>query len=241
MHRFYIEQNITGSQAFISDPEQLHHLRDVLRLKVGSEITILDAGGNAYLGSIAEFARERAVIQISQRIPAPLKKYKITIACAVPKKSAMDDIIDKLTQLDVDTIIPLQTERVIVKLENNPAGRLERWRKIARSAAEQSQRSTLPEVSRLMDLKEVLAQSDQYDLKLIPTLNGARKTLKESLNGSQLSRVLVLIGPEGDFTPAEIEQAVGKGFQPISLGDTVLRVETAAIVIASFFKLMLAE
>jgi 16S rRNA (uracil1498-N3)-methyltransferase len=151
----------------------------------------------------------------------------------------MDDIIDKLTQLGAAGIIPLETERVIVKLEDGHSSRLERWRKIARSAAEQSQRNTLPEISPVMTLSEVLAQSEDYDLKLIPTLTGDCRPLKSVLPSVKPARILVLIGPEGDFTPSEVEQSLQAGFVPVSLGGTVLRVETAAIAVAAYLQLAL--
>jgi 16S rRNA (uracil1498-N3)-methyltransferase len=244
MHRFYVPQKITGNTASITDAEQLHHMRDVLRLKAGDEVMAFDIEGNEYLCRIEALDRKQAVLAVKSRKPAIQKKMKIVIACAIPKKSRMDDIIDKLTQLGVDTIIPLDTERVVVKLdENNPSagGRLGRWKKIARSAAEQSQRNTLPCVSPIMNLQEVLNRSQDYKLKLISTLVGESRTIKEALPESGTANVLVLIGPEGDFTAAEIEQAIEAGFIPVSLGDTVLRVETAAIAIASYLKFALMD
>jgi 16S rRNA (uracil1498-N3)-methyltransferase len=92
-----------------------------------------------------------------------------------------------------------------------------------------------------MNLPEVLNRSQDYKLKLIPTLVGKSKTIKEVLPGSRTTSILVLIGPEGDFTAAEIEQAIDAGFIPVSLGDTVLRVETAAIAIASYLKFALRD
>jgi 16S rRNA (uracil1498-N3)-methyltransferase len=159
----------------------------------------------------------------------------------MPKKSRMDDIVDKLTQLGVDSIIPLETERAIVKMDKNGPNRLERWRKIARNAAEQSRRNTLPLILAAMSLPEVLAQSKNYRLKLIPSLSGDRKPLREILAESKPESVLALIGPEGDFTAQEIDQALGAGFVPVSLGATVMRVETAAIALAAYIRLALGN
>jgi 16S rRNA (uracil1498-N3)-methyltransferase len=240
MPRFYLPQKMTGDEIMIQDRSQLHHLRDVLRLKPGDEIRVFDEDGTQCSGIINRLDRDQAVICIKNRQPAPHKKYKLAVACAIPKKARFDDIIDKLTQLGVDIIIPLETGRTIVKLGEGCESRLERWRKIARSAAEQSQRNTLPLIYPVKELKEVLALAGEYNLRLILALTGDRKTLKEVPVGPGCTRILSIIGPEGDFTPQEIELAVNAGFLPVSLGDTVLRVETAAIALAAYLKLALS-
>lgn len=239
MHRFYIPHKIAGASIPISDSEQLHHLRDVLRLKADDQITVFDAEGNEYLARIQEVGKNQAILEIKSRKRSALKRLKIAIACAVPKKAKMDDIIDKLTQLDVDTIIPLETGRTVVKLEEHLETRLERWKRIARSAAEQSQRATLPLITPVMDWEDVMDLSRNYDFKLIPTVSDESEPIKSVLLGARPSSILALIGPEGDFTPEEIQQALKVGFKAISLGLTVLRVDTAAVAVASYLKLAL--
>jgi 16S rRNA (uracil1498-N3)-methyltransferase len=163
----------------------------------------------------------------------------LTVACAVPKKCKIDDSIDKVTQLGVYRIIPLATERVIVKFEKNKEdSRLVRWRRIALSASQQSQRNSLPIVDPLTDIKVLLSNVRDFDLKLIPTLGGKRKDLSEVIVENKVKNILVLIGPEGDFTENEVSLAISSGCIPISLGDLVLRVDTAAIAVASFIKLL---
>jgi 16S rRNA (uracil1498-N3)-methyltransferase len=239
MHTFYLTEKINGDTVSIFDTEQLHHLRDVLRLKVGDEVVIFDIEGNEYFCVIAEVDKKRDVMGIKARKTAPIRTLKLTIACSIPKQSKMDEIVDKLTQLGVDTIIPMVTDRVIVKLEGTEQVRLERWRKIARSASEQSHRNLLPFVFPVSGLKEVLAESKRYQLKLVPTLAGERKTIRQVVADCKPASVFVLIGPEGDFTQQEIQQALEVDFIAVSLGDNVLRVETAAIAAASYIKLAL--
>ena len=246
MHRFYVANPITGQTALISDAEQIHHMRAVLRLQTGREVTVFDGEGNEYLGTISLISKSQVVLALKSRKPAPPNKLKLTIACALPKQAGMDEIVTKLTQLGVDTLIPLETERVISRLKakqdiSQNEGRLERWRKISRNAAEQSRRNSLPDITRVMSLPEVLAQSLDYELKLIPTLAVEGKTLKEILVGSNPTSIMALIGPEGDFTPEEVDQALKNGFIAVSLGDTVLRVDTAAIALASYLKFALQD
>jgi 16S rRNA (uracil1498-N3)-methyltransferase len=244
MHYFYTEIQVNGISAGISDAEQLHHLRDVLRLKTGEQITVCDTAGNEYLCTIASLDKKQAGLTIESRKTAPPPGTRLTVACAVPKLTHMDDIIDKLTQLGVDMIIPMQTERVIVRL-GGPGElsdkRLERWRKIGRSAAEQSRRRRLPIITPVTGLSAVLTQAQEYGLRLIPTLEGQRKSLNEIAAAPSSPGIIVLIGPEGDFTPGEVEQAVRAGFTAVSLGETVLRVDTAAMAVASYLKLALSE
>jgi 16S rRNA (uracil1498-N3)-methyltransferase len=116
-----------------------------------------------------------------------------------------------------------------------------RWLKIARSAAQQSRRSRIPDISPVTDFKDVISGAAEYDLKLIPHLSGDRKLIRDLLVSSQARSIIVLIGPEGDFTPEEVALALENGFLPVSLGDTVLRVATAAIAAASYIKFALGS
>jgi len=242
MHRFYID-HVDGNKAIISDSEQLHHLKDVLRLKVDDEVIVFDSLGNEYLGAITGLDREQAELKVarvgSSRSPS---STKLTVACAIPKGNRLDDVIDYLTQLGVDRIIPMWTERVVVKLDDTKTeARLKRWQKIAQSAAQQSQRSKIPLIEPVTGLNDVVSSSEDYDLKLIPNLAGERRHLKDVVAEARPKDIIVLIGPEGDFTLEEVTLAVSKGFIPVSLGDTVLRVATAAIAVASYIKFALVE
>jgi 16S rRNA (uracil1498-N3)-methyltransferase len=240
MQRFFcFSQNISSDQIIINDRQQLHHLRNVLRLKTGEEIVVFDDKGREYSCIIEKLLPQKAVITIkAMNKITPFSKTYIALACAIPKKSKMDDIIDKLTQLGVDRIIPLVTERVIVRLnEHKKTLRKIRWEKIALNSAEQSQRNILPIVEPIKNIREVLSLAQEFDLKLIPTLFGERRTLREVFSGTSAKSILVLIGPEGDFTDEEVGLAKKASFIPVSLGDTVLRVETAALCVASFIRI----
>lgn len=241
MHRFFIEKiNPLDKYAFLKDSSQLHHLRDVLRIKQGEQVGLFDNSGNEYISSVFEINSGFIKLEVKEKKKFDDSGIKITVACAIPKKVKMDDIVDKLTQLGVERVIPLETERVIVKLDQEKKiKRLQRWEKIAVSAVKQSQRASLALVEKVTKFKDVILNTDSYDLKLIPTLEGERATLKRIFDHpvKKIKTVMVLIGPEGDFTPLEIAQAVEAGFVPVSLGAQVLRVDTAAIAVVSFIKL----
>ena len=238
MHRFYVSQKIVGLSIIISDAGCVHHIKNVLRLQIGDKVTIFDGDGDEHICIITGLEKNQVLMdKISTKKSRP-ELCKITIACALPKKSKMDEIIDKLTQLGVYAIVPLITERVILKINENTDSRLERWRKIALSAAEQSQRNRLPQILPVTSFKDILAQSNQYDLKLLPTLEGERTSIRDVIPipiPVSIS-ILVIIGPEGDFSPQEVRQSIDSGFIPISLGENVLKVDTAAIAVASYLK-----
>ncbi len=239
MPRFFCSgQHILRGTITLSDKSQLNHLKNVLRLKPKDKVVVFDESGSEYACIIEKIDFQAAQLKvINKKMPVNIPKVKITIACAIPKKSKIDDIIDKLTQLGVERIIPLLTERVIVKLDKNKAvSRGQRWEKIAISSSKQCQRSKLPVIDPVKSLPEVLSEAESFDLKLIPNLEGKRRLLKEVVKEYNPKNILVLIGPEGDFTPQEIALAYKHGCISVSLGELVLRVETAAVAVASFIR-----
>jgi len=240
MNRFFcFSFNVTGRDITIDAREHVHHIRDVLRLKPKDEVAAFDERGNEYKCVIERIGDKVILRIISKKVSFKEKLTRLTIACAVPKKAKFDDIVDKLTQLDVTRIIPIFSARVVVKWgKEKRALQKKRWEKIAVSAVQQSQGTSLPVIDEPKDFKQVLAEAGDYDLRLIPHLSGERKTLKDVFSGAATQKnILVLIGPEGDFTPQETKLALSFGFIPVSLGDNVLRVDTAAIAVASFIKL----
>ena len=239
MHRFRIVPIGEGNTILLSDAAQLHHLRDVARLGVGDEVVVFDDSGNESLCVVEKISNKDAVLTVKTRGQLSISATTLTIACAIPKKG-MDDVIDKLTQLGVKDIIPVITERVVVRFAGENAQRkVSRWRRLALSAAEQSQRNTIPYIWPVTDLNEVISHFQDYDLKLIPNLSGNPKSIVEVMAGLRPKNILVMIGPEGDFTAEEVELAKNVGFVPVSLGRLVLRVDTAAAAVAAYIRISL--
>lgn len=240
MYRFFSPScNISANKITLSDKDRIHHIKDVLRFKINDKVIIFDEKGNEYVCFIKEFINDKVILEIKDRqLFSRKEKIMITVACAIPKASRMDEIIDKLTQLGVERIIPMETERMIVKLDKHKKIlRQDRWKKIALNASLQSQRNTLPIIEPIKDIKQLLSDLEGFDLKLILTLSGERKLLKEVLEESKPKNILVLIGPEGDFAEEELDLAKSRGCILVSLGDLVLRVETAAVAAVSFIRL----
>jgi len=241
MNRFFVEK-IEEKNKFIilNDSGQLHHLRDVLRIKPLEKVAVFDNSGNECITMVVEINSIQAKLEVKERRLPKNSNLSLTVACAIPKKVKMDDIVDKLTQLGVECIIPLETERVIVKLDKRKKiDRFQRWEKISLSASKQSQGCRLTQIKPVSSLRDVLSATEEFEIKLIPTLEGSRMSVKEifARDYKKSARVIILIGPEGDFTPDEVSLAKKSGFLPVSLGERVLRVDTAAIAVASFIKL----
>ncbi len=241
MNRFYVAQAISGGEALITDPGQVHHLRNVLRLKPGDQVELFDGAGSECTGTVLEISRAQARLAVQSRKSPLAGRTRIAVACALPRKDVMDEIVDKLTQLGVDEIVPLKTERVVTRLKDPVAiaSRAGRWLRIAQSAAQQSHRGRLPVIAPLTDLTALVSRAGEFDLKVMPTLCGETKSLRDILAGNRPSSVLVVIGPEGDFTAGEVAAAVRAGCVPVSLGRLVMRVSTAAIAAVSYLRLAL--
>jgi len=236
MHRVFCGFKFTGKEIVeICDLAQVHHIKNVLRLKKNESLIVCDGQGAEYTCNIEDITSERILLKFISCQPIDkMKELKLTVACAIPKNSKFEDIVDNLTQLGVDRIIPLKTQRVVVKLDKHKeALRYKRWEKVALSASQQCARNILPVIDNFKSMKEVLSESCGYDLKLIPTLEEGTIPLKQVLERCTARNLLVLIGPEGDFSPEEVSMAKQSGCIPVSLGKLVLRVETAAAAIAS--------
>ncbi len=241
MHRIFLIKDVPqGSSIIITDDSQIHHMRDVVRLRPGEKVTAVSREGSEYLCKVSALRPQVKLEVINSGVPARTcrDKASVTIACALPKNSNFDDIVDKLTQLGIDAVIPFESQRVVVKLDDKKKEqRHARWLKIATCASQQCQRNKLPRIDAVRKLADILKNSAGYDLKLIPTVPADKLTLAGAVRKHRPKNILVLIGPEGDFSDDEIALAERNGFLQVSLGDLVLRVETAAVAVASFFLL----
>jgi 16S rRNA (uracil1498-N3)-methyltransferase len=243
MHRFYLpnllrsdlsaDRQSRSRQTLVLTSGEAHHAVHVLRLKVGDELTLFDGRGHEAQCMITETARDTVRLTALQHSTTQHLRCLITLAQAIPKKS-MDLIVQKATELGVAAIVPLISERTVTKLASKDS-RMERWREIALEACKQSGNNWLPEIHPPQKVSGFLSSLGKFDLKLIASLQSDAKPLKSILSTTPLLHqsttrsVLLLIGPEGDFTPAELDLARSVGCIPLSLGPLVLRAETAAL------------
>jgi 16S rRNA (uracil1498-N3)-methyltransferase len=224
MHRFYLP-NI---QDWTLRGEEAHHCIHVLRMKNGDTLTVFDGTGQEAHCAIAGIESDTVRLKsISQSRSKPLP-CRITLAQAVPKKN-MDWIVQKATELGAAEIVPLISERTIVQLDAD-APKVDRWRAIAMDACKQCGNNWLPVIHPPQKAGTFLQTLPKADLKLIASLQPDARPLRKILAETKsTASVLILIGPEGDFTPAELAAAKSAGCLPLSLGPLVLRADTAAV------------
>lgn len=240
MNRFFVEKRNIGKAVIkITDSDDVHHLVRVLRLGPGEDVFISDGEGGGYITEIEKIAKNSVVLKIKD---AQKRRQKcdrniiVSLACAIPKNARFEDIVDKATQLGVSEIIPLLTERTLIDRAAFDK-KQERFKRIIIAAASQSGALFLPELKEAAPFEDLISRLGQYELRLLPNLSDRTHLLKAVVSGFTGKRILVLIGPEGDFTKRETKVALSLGCVGVSLGDSVLRVDTAAISVMSFLRL----
>ena len=236
MRRFYcFNLHLEKSKACLTDSDELHHLRHVLRMKPKDTIVVFDGKGLQAEGIIQTLSMREAVIKIQswhrERRPVP----EFILACAIPKKTKFETIVEKATELGIDTIVPLKTERTILSLTADRLARKHaRYQAVALNSAKQSQRVFLPNIFPVMPFSEVFNVIKKDVHWMIPSLCGPRRNVYQAFQEEQTPRRWgFLIGPEGDFTPEEYALAKTRGARPVTLGPTILKVETAALCVLS--------
>lgn len=242
MHRFFCPSlNISAEKITLNDKKQIHHLKDVLRIRPKDAVTIFDEKGTEYLGYVERALNNEVVVRI-QEIKSEYQdvlSYHVTLAVALQSKNRMEYLIEKCTELGVDAIIPMETGRTVISLtKDRQPSRIYRWNKLAMEASQQSGRNIIPQVSQVMKFSEALRNVKDYDLAILCSLIDERKYLGEILFNFQGRRILALIGPEGDFTPQEVSLGKEAGCILVSLGQAILKVDTAAIVVMAGINLI---
>lgn len=240
MFRFFCpSENISKDRIEIKDKREIRHILNVLKLKKNDEVFVFDGRNSEYRALLEEILPTRLILKIKEKkITLSKEELEITLACAIPKKRRFDLIVEKLTELGVKRIIPLKTARTEVLLDRvKEKNCLSRWQRIAVNSAKQSKRIDVPVIESQVEFGDILNRKKEYDLTVICALHPKAKRIGEILEEIKPKKILILVGPEGDFTVQEVNLALEKGFVPISLGNLILRVETAAIAICSFLRI----
>lgn len=229
LHRFFVPEHRVHRHYLVVSGEDVRHLVRVLRLGPGDRF-LACSGSQEMIAEIERVDRGEVRARIVSRRPSLADPpVTVTLVQGLPKGEKMDLIIQKCTEIGVGRIIPVITERCVVRWDAVKAGaRRTRWEKIAREAAEQCGRGSAPRVGEVTGLREALEQVAASDLCLLAWEGERGSGLKETLRKNPAAReVALLVGPEGGFGPGEVEMAFRAGFQPVSLGPRVLRTETA--------------
>ena len=232
MHRFHCpDTDLTSKNLLITDKDELHHLRDVLRLKKNTPVCLFDGKGKEASGKLLSVTSQKAEIAVLSVKESKQKKPLLILACALPKRSKFELIIEKATELGVDEIIPLKTQRTEIDLKGSRLGKkLLRYQTVAINAAKQSQRCFVPVIHPVTGFRSAVGHLTKTTTAIIPSLTGKRENILNIFKTLKAPKaVSFLIGPEGDFTPEEYTYAQKSGCLAVTLGETILKVETAAI------------
>jgi len=234
MRRFYLPPLQCQNEPLFLTGREAHHALRVMRIRRGERVTVLNGAGEAFLCEVAQFDRDKVQLRLLERHAAPPLPCHITLVQAIPK-GKMEFIIQKATELGVSRIVPLLSDRVIVQSTRERSGKVDKWRTIALEAIKQCGSAWLPEIENPLSIPQFLARQESFELNLLASLQsdsghpGRLFHTFQKQHGRQAQKVCIWIGPEGDFSPEEIDQIRSAGASPISLGTLVLRSDTAAL------------
>jgi 16S rRNA (uracil1498-N3)-methyltransferase len=242
LHRFFLTGELGPSAApdavLALTEADVHHLSRVLRLTGGDRIVVVDPNGAEAEATLVEVTATSVRADVDEPVRRPARP-RVVLVLGVSRRERMELAIQKATELGVSEVWPLLTERCVVRLDEERAGkRGERWRRIAEEAAKQSQRADIPVIREPLTIGEFAADVGRFEILLVPWEDapsdglGIGAALRKGGATAQ-SSVAVVVGPEGGLTESEVATLESAGGVAVTLGDTVLRTETAAIVVVA--------
>lgn len=252
MYHFFVEPEQIQDKNIIITGEDVNHIKNVIRLKPGDEISISNgADGKDYRCGIETITETEVLCKLrfikEDAIELPAKVYLFQ---GLPKGDKMELIIQKMVELGVYEVIPVAMQRCVVKLDAKKAkNKVARWQGIAESAAKQSKRAIIPQIHDIMTYQEALAYAANMDWRIVPYemseslqeasgMAGTKKIIESIKSGES---VAIFIGPEGGFAESEIDNAIAQGMHTITLGKRILRTETAGMTTMSWIMYQLEE
>jgi len=236
MHRFYLPPDQTRGEPLVLRSREAHHALHVLRMKPGEPVLVLNGEGGVFDCCVETATRKEVFLRVVRQQQVARPPWQITIASAVAKTKSMEFLVQKAAELGAFRIRPLITERVVAHWDSEAAThRVDKWRAIAIESIKQCGSAWLPQIDEPIPLPRFLTRLGEFDLALVAALHSDARHPREHLASfwqrcpSTPVRIAVCLGPEGDFTGAELEAVRAAGILPIHLGPLILRCETAAL------------
>lgn len=237
MPKFFVTNKNINNNEMIITGEDVNHIKNVLRKKVGEPITICNVDSSVdYLCEIVNFEKETIRCKVSEALISNSESnIKVTIFQGLPKADKMELVIQKAVELGVFDITPIEMKRCIVKLtDKDKIKKLQRWQKIAEVASKQSGRNTIPKINEIKSIRNICNLFINYDIVLVAYENEKENKLKSELEKLKLNqkenlKIGIIIGPEGGIDREEIELLKENGAKIITLGNRILRTETVAL------------
>lgn len=234
MYKFFVEDNQIENNEIKIMNDDLKHISNVLRMRIGEEILITNKNtAETYKCSIKEINKNEAVCTIIEKEENDTEpSIKVDIFQGIPKSDKMETIIQKSVELGVSKIFPVSMKNCVAKIKDD-IKKQERWKKISEAAAKQSKRNIIPSIEKSVDIKYLCSKIDEYDLVLVAYENEDKKTIKDILKNNKVEKIAIVVGPEGGLTEKEVEELIKCGAKAVSLGKRILRTETAPIAMLS--------
>ena len=239
MFKFFVpEEQIVENKIKIFG-QDVNHIVNVLRLKIPDEIIVCDKdNGKSYITKINCIDKDYVEVEIvRENIETTESNVSIDLFQGLPKFDKMEYIIQKATEIGVKNILPVSLERCIVKIDKKTEiKKLDRWQKIAEVAAKQSKRDYIPKIEKILNIENICQNIEKYDIILIAYENEKANSLKielKRLKGIDNLKIGVIVGPEGGFSEKEVQKLVSLGAKCVTLGERILRTETASLVLLS--------
>lgn len=238
MPRFFVKTEQIRENEIIIIGEDVKHIKNVLRKQIGDILEICNQETEkTYKCEITELREQEIINNIIEEITSTEDKIEVDIYQGLPKADKMELIIQKSIELGVNAIIPVEMKRCVVKLDSKTESKkIERWQKIAESAAKQSGRNTVPEIRRIIKVADIAKLKDEYDLIIVCYENEKDNYIKNELlklKDKQEPRIAVVIGPEGGLEEKDVEYLKQNGAAIVTLGNRILRTETVALNLLS--------
>ncbi|MFD1406873.1 16S rRNA (uracil(1498)-N(3))-methyltransferase [Kroppenstedtia eburnea] len=234
MQRYFIDSTQIGPDRITVRGDDVHHIKNVMRMRAGDRLICCDSRGTDYLAELETVSEGEARCRILERMPSRGEpRFRVAVAASLTKGDKWEWVLQKGTELGAASFLPFISARTVVKWDGKKADKKkERWQRIAKEAAEQSHRGQIPHVETVMDWRSLLERFPAFDRVLFAYEKGGRP-LGEVLREVTGERMLVVIGPEGGFTETEKSEAVAAGAVSIHLGPRILRAETAPLALLS--------
>lgn len=238
MPRFFVKDNQIKQDTIYIIGEDVKHIKNVLRKQVGDNLEICNQEtGNTYICKIAEIKETEIENLIIEKIASTESKIKVDIYQGLPKADKMELIIQKSVELGANAIIPVEMKRCVVKLDaKSESKKIERWQKIAESAAKQSGRNNVPEIRKMIKIEDIAKLKDEYDSIIVCYEKETDNYLKNELlklKDMQEVKIAIVIGPEGGLEENDVENLKQNGANIVTLGNRILRTETVALNLLS--------
>ena len=237
MQHFFVDASQVSEETIRIEGTDVNHMKNVLRMRIGEEVTVSDGQGKEYLCQVLDLEEEQVQLKIVETKASDAElPSKIYLFQGLPKQDKMELIVQKAVELGVYQVIPVATKRAVVKLDAKKAKKkVERWQQIAVSAAKQAGRGIIPAVGEVCTYAQALKYAEELDVVLIPyeLAEGMEETKQIIAEIRPGQSVGIFIGPEGGFEKEEVEQAVKAGAEPLTLGKRILRTETAGLTMLS--------